>query len=340
MVENAQIGDQQRRLTTILAADVVNYSGLMARDEKATLSRLKQYRRVFEDMFGRHGGRLFNTAGDSILAEFGSAVEAVRCAIAIQDELRLLNSASDAEGQMQFRIGVNIGDVLVEDGNLYGDGVNVAARLESLAEPGGICTAASVVELVKSKVSFAFEDLGPQTVKNIPEPIRAYKMATADASGQAPNGERRTQQRPKRRKYYGVGGLVALGVVVVSAAVVALTAPGWLGLSDTSELSNAQAKRLKPYIGMTAHGKTTDGSPLSIHLNKDGVAKVTWRLARGGEIAKDNGRWWISKKGHLCVEFTYFSQGRAFCRTLRYVSGQLRAISFSKAFPDWVLIAR
>ncbi len=143
----------KRRLTTILAADVEGYSRLMRADEEATLATLTAYREIIDGLIARHEGRIFSTGGDSVLAEFGSAVEAVRAAISIQEELKVRNAELAEELQMKFRVGINVGDVMVEDGNLFGDGVNVAARLEGLAEPGGICISGSAYEQVESKLT-------------------------------------------------------------------------------------------------------------------------------------------------------------------------------------------
>ena len=176
---------QQRRLATILAADVFGYSRLMAEDEEDALRTLKAHRSVVDRLIARHDGRIFNTAGDSVLAEFGSAVEAVRCAISIQEELRVRNAQIDENRRMVFRIGINVGDVLVDGTNLYGDGVNVAARLEGIAEPGNICISGSVFALVKNKLTYGFEDIGPQMVKNIPEPVPAFRLTSGSGAPQA-----------------------------------------------------------------------------------------------------------------------------------------------------------
>ena len=177
---------QQRRLTTILAADVFGYSRLTAENEEDTLRTLKAHRAVINRLIERHDGRIFNTAGDSVLAEFGSAVEAVRCAITIQEELRVRNAQIAENRRMLFRIGVNVGDVLVDGDNLYGDGINVAAQLESIAEPGNICISGSVFALVKNKLSYGFEDIGPQTVKNIPDPVPAFRLIHGSGASQVP----------------------------------------------------------------------------------------------------------------------------------------------------------
>ena len=176
---------QQRRLATILAADVFGYSRLTAENEEDALRTLKAHRAVIDRLIERHEGRIFNTAGDSVLAEFGSAVEAVRCAITIQEELRVRNAQIDEKRRMDFRIGINVGDVLVDRNNLYGDGVNIAARLESIAAPGSICISGSVFALVKNKLSYGFEDIGLQTMKNIPEPVSAFRLAPSPSTKQA-----------------------------------------------------------------------------------------------------------------------------------------------------------
>ncbi len=165
-----------RKLTTILQADVVGYSQLMATDEEAAMTTLRAYRAFVDSQISKHGGRIFSTAGDAVLAEFGSAVEAVRCAISIQEDLRVRNSELPEERQMWFRIGINVGDVMIEKDDLFGDGVNVAARLEGLAEKGGICISGSTFDQVKNKLSIAFKDIGPQNVKNIPYPVPAFQL--------------------------------------------------------------------------------------------------------------------------------------------------------------------
>jgi hypothetical protein len=150
---------------------------------KRTLRRLASYRSVTDDFIARYGGRIFNTAGDAVLAEFPSAVEAVRCAIDIQESLRTRNMAYPPSRHMSFRIGITIGDVVERDGDLLGDGVNIAARLEGLAEVGGICISRSVHEQVANKLSVRFADIGAQEVKNIPTPIHAYMVAMRREDG-------------------------------------------------------------------------------------------------------------------------------------------------------------
>ncbi len=173
----------KRKIAAIFAADIAGYSRLVAEDEEETLRRLASYRQVTDDFIARYGGRIFNTAGDAVLAEFPSAVEAVRCAIDIQESLRTRNMAYPASRQMSFRIGITIGDVVERDGDLLGDGVNIAARLEGLAEVGGICVSRSVHEQVANKLSVQFADIGAQEVKNIPNPVYAYLVAMRREDG-------------------------------------------------------------------------------------------------------------------------------------------------------------
>jgi TolB-like protein len=168
---------EERRLAAILAADVAGYSRLMANDEAATLARLKQFRSgVIEPAIGHFKGQIVGSAGDSLLAEFKSALNAVECAVRVQNELASLNSSFEPDARMNFRIGVNVGDVIADANTIYGEGVNIAARLEKLAEPGGICIGRGVYEQIKSKLPLTFKDLGSQQVHNIPEPIQAYAV--------------------------------------------------------------------------------------------------------------------------------------------------------------------
>src|SRR3954454_16470429 len=173
----------KRKIAAIFAADIAGYSRLVAEDEEETLRRLASYREVVDDFIAKAGGRIFNTAGDAVLAEFPSAVDAVRCAIDIQESLRTRNMAYPPSRQMSFRIGITIGDVVERDGDLLGDGVNIAARLEGLAEVGGICISRAVHEQVANKLSVQFADIGAQEVKNIPTPVHAYMVAMRREDG-------------------------------------------------------------------------------------------------------------------------------------------------------------
>src|SRR6516225_8115844 len=177
-------GQQQRverRLAAILAADVAGYSRLMGEDEEGTLAALKAIRRELGNpKITEHRGRIVKTTGDGMLVEFPSVVDAVRCAVEVQREMALRNTEIQAERRIEFRFGINLGDIIIEDDDIYGDGVNVAARLDALAEPGGICVSRVVRDQVRDKVDFGFEDLGEQQVKNIARSIRVYRIPIAE----------------------------------------------------------------------------------------------------------------------------------------------------------------
>jgi class 3 adenylate cyclase len=176
----------ERKLATILSADVAGYSRLMAEDEEQTLRIFRGHREVFESVVAMHRGRIFNTAGDAILAEFPSAVDAVRCATEIQTAVRTRNDQFPEARQVKFRIGVNLGDVMVQGGDLLGDGVNVAARLQAAAEPGGICISGSVYDQIRNKLSLSFRSLGERSFKNIPQPVRTFSIAETEDHGALP----------------------------------------------------------------------------------------------------------------------------------------------------------
>jgi adenylate cyclase len=180
----------ERKLAAILHADIKGYSRLMGEDEVGTLRMLTAYREVTDALIQQHRGRIVGTAGDSILAEFASAVEAVQCAVEIQQALKTKNADLPAERRMEFRIGINVGDVIVEGPQIYGDGVNIAARLEALAEGGGVCISGTVYDQIENKLALNYEYCGEQTVKNIAKPVRVYRVqreaeATATAQGRA-----------------------------------------------------------------------------------------------------------------------------------------------------------
>lgn len=167
----------ERKLVTILSADVAEYSRLMAEDEEQTLRTFREHSETFRALVDMHNGRVFNTAGDALLAEFTSPLEAVRCATDIQSALRTRNDLLPRERQVRFRIGVNLGDVMMQGTDLLGDGVNVAARLQSAAEPGGICISGSVYDQIRNKLSLSIESLGERRFKNIPLPVRTFTIA-------------------------------------------------------------------------------------------------------------------------------------------------------------------
>ena len=166
----------RRRLSAIMCADVAQYSKLMERDEDGTLDRLRTYRDVMSSLTDRHNGRIVNTWGDAVIIEFASVIEAVQCAVDIQNELSVRNADLPDLNRMDFRIGINLGDIMVEGDDIYGDGVNVAARLQELAPRGGIMLSQSVYDQVKAKVALGFDPLGPQKVKNVSDPVETYSV--------------------------------------------------------------------------------------------------------------------------------------------------------------------
>jgi adenylate cyclase len=174
----------KRKLSAVLSADVKGYSRLMGQDETGTVSRLKQYRELMTDLIRHYNGRVVDSPGDNLLSEFSSAVDAIECAVAIQKELGNRNAALPDEQKMAFRIGINLGDVIADGDRLYGDGINIAARIESLALPGGICISGTIFDQIKNKLQLGIEDLGKHRAKNIAEPLRVYRVKTdAEASG-------------------------------------------------------------------------------------------------------------------------------------------------------------
>jgi adenylate cyclase len=206
-----------RKLAAIVAADVAGYSRLMAADEEGTLARLKGHRAALIDpKIAEHGGRIIKTTGDGMLVEFASVVDALRCLVEIQRGMLERNADIPAEKRIDFRVGINVGDVIVDCDDIYGDGVNVAARLESLAEPGGILVAGVVRDQVRDKLSFSFDDLGDQSVKNIPRSVRAYRVRLND-DGPPP--------LPKRAARVGMGGR-RIAAIVAAALLLTVVAGG------------------------------------------------------------------------------------------------------------------
>ena len=227
----------KRKIAAIFAADIAGYSKLVAEDEEETLRRLASYRAVMDDFIARAGGRIFNTAGDAVLAEFPSAVEAVRCAIDIQESLRTRNMAYPPSRHMSFRIGITVGDVVERDGDLLGDGVNIAARLEGLAAVGGICISRTVHEQVANKLSVVFADIGEQHVKNIPTPVHAYMIAMRPDDARPETPVKKPATRPAWLWPAVLGAVCVIGFGV--AAIVYLT----MSWPDQHDASNRPAPR-------------------------------------------------------------------------------------------------
>jgi adenylate cyclase len=262
----------KRKIAAIFAADIAGYSRLVAEDEEETLRRLASYREVVDDFIARAGGRIFNTAGDAVLAEFPSAVDAVRCAIDIQESLRTRNMAYPPSRQMSFRIGITIGDVVERDGDLLGDGVNIAARLEGLAEVGGICVSRAVHEQVANKLSVQFADIGAQEVKNIPTPVHAYMVAMRreDGSYATPQLKKVSGKAAPAPNWMwplvvGVVSIVAIGVggflyftkLETTRALIAAPPPA------PAPSATASAAAPSPMPGMAAKAPMPTPAPMS-----------------------------------------------------------------------------
>lgn len=228
----------ERKLAAIFSADVKGYSRLMGDDELATVRTLTTYREVMTNLIQAHRGRVVDSPGDNMLAEFASVVDAVQCATEIQKELTTRNTSLSSHRQMAFRIGINVGDVLTENGRLYGDGVNIAARLEGLAEAGGICLSETAYTQIKNKLELGYEYIGEQQVKNIAEPVRAYKVQLHPGTAALGVNQRTEAVRPaiqpghstsafwsRRKSILVLGGLLLLAAVVVAVPHLSLRLP-------------------------------------------------------------------------------------------------------------------
>lgn len=179
----------ERRLAAILSADVKDYSRLMGDDDVATVETVTAYREAMAELISQHRGRVVDSPGDNLLAEFSSVVAAVQCSVSIQQELTARNADLSVDRRMEFRIGVNLGEVIVEGDRIYGDGVNIAARVQGLAEAGGVCISGSVCDEISSKLSLDCESVGEHTLKNIDEPVRVYRVRVdSSPRGEAPPG--------------------------------------------------------------------------------------------------------------------------------------------------------
>jgi class 3 adenylate cyclase len=264
----------KRKIAAIFAADIAGYSRLVAEDEEETLRRLASYREVIDDFIAKANGRIFNTAGDAVLAEFPSAVDAVRCAIDIQESLRTRNMAYPPSRQMSFRIGITIGDVVERNGDLLGDGVNIAARLEGLAEVGGICVSRAVHEQVANKLSVQFADIGAQEIKNIPTPVHAYMVAMRREDG--------TYATPKLKK--PASKLAAAPVwmwplVVAVVSVVAILVTGFLYNTKLKQtVTAAVAPAATPSAAMPSAAPAADAvapSPMPTQMAKAPMAPMS-----------------------------------------------------------------
>jgi adenylate cyclase len=216
----------KRKLSVILSADVEGYSRLMGDDEEATVRTLTSYRKAMTALIQQHNGRVIDSPGDNLLAEFVSVVDAVQGAVAVQKELNSRNDQLPENRRMQFRIGINLGDVIQEDERIYGDGVNIAARLEGLSDPGGICISKTAFDQIESKLPYGYEFLGDQSVKNIAKPVGAYRvlMEPRVTVAEAPDAvvgkpAFSGQTSPAFRNYGNPGDYYAGGFVCLACAI-------------------------------------------------------------------------------------------------------------------------
>jgi class 3 adenylate cyclase len=206
----------KRKLSAILIADVEGYSRLMGEDEDATIRTLTTYRELMSTLIQKHRGRVVDSPGDNLLAEFGSVVDAVRCAVEIHEELRVRNAELPENRKIAFRIGINLGDVVEEGERIYGDGVNIAARVEGLAEGGGICVSGTFYDSIENKLSLSYESIGEHTVKNTKEPVRVYQMRVG------PEAAAHKEARPKHWGWSVLAAVIALILVVGAVAIWSL----------------------------------------------------------------------------------------------------------------------
>jgi adenylate cyclase len=216
-VDKTRPREVKRKLTAILNADVKGYSRLMSEDEKGTVRTLNAYKEVITNLIQHHRGRVVDAPGDNVLAEFGSVVDALECAVEIQKELKTKNAELPENRRMEFRVGVNLGDVIEDGEQILGDGVNIAARLESLSDAGGICISGTAFDHVKNKLNLGYKYLGEQTVKNILEPVRVYRVLMEPEAAGKVIGEKKAKPRQLQRSAIG---LVVIIIVVIAAFVI------------------------------------------------------------------------------------------------------------------------
>jgi adenylate cyclase len=216
----------KRKLTTMFSADVAEYSRLMAEDEAATVKTLKTYREIMTELIRQHRGRVVDSPGDNVLAEFTSVVDAVQCAVSVQKELQARNAELPENRRMEFRIGINLGDVIEEEDRIYGDGVNIAARLEAMANPGGICISKTAFDQIETKLPLGYEYLGEQSVKNIPKAVGAYRVLMEPRVTVAEEIEKEKAVPVWRRKAIFVGAIAVLvGAIAVAIWIFYLRPP-------------------------------------------------------------------------------------------------------------------
>ncbi len=228
----------KRKISAILSADVVGYSQLMEADEVSTVQTVESYRKTVCSLIEQHSGRVIDSPGDNILSEFGSVVDAVQCAVEVQHVIKAKNTVLPEARRMEFRIGINLGDVIEEEDRTYGEGINIASRIEGLADAGGICVSDSAYQQIKRKLSLGYEDLGEHSVKNITDPVRVYRIpidsSSARGAGTKKAGFRRLQ---RGASLIAVGLLIGIGALTAWNHYLGRTAPLDVGESETAATS-------------------------------------------------------------------------------------------------------
>jgi adenylate cyclase len=270
----------KRKLIAIFSADAVGYSRLMAEDEAATVKTIATYREVMTVLIKQHRGGVVDSQGDNLLAEFASVVDAVQCAVAVQNEFQTRNAELAENRKMEFRIGINLGDVIDEEDRIYGDGVNIAARLESLADPGGICISKTAFDQIETKLPLGYEYLGEQSVKNIPKPVGAYRVLMQPRVTKA--GE------PEKKRSAGIRFRTSIvGAIAIVVAIIAVGIWQFYMGSPTIEPASLDKMALplpdKPSIAVLAFDNLT-GDPSQEYFS-DGISEeIITALSKVGEL--------------------------------------------------------
>jgi adenylate cyclase len=269
----------KRKLTAILSADVKGYSHLMGEDEKGTVRTLNAYKEIMSGLIQHHHGRVVDSTGDNLMAEFASVVDAVECSVEIQKELKTRNAELPENRRMEFRIGVNLGDVIEEEGRIYGDGVNIAARIESLSEAGGVCISGSAFDFVGKKLSLGYEYFGVHTVKNIEKPVRVYRVLMEPETA----GKIIDEKRPKLWPRAAIGVVVVLMIIVAAMVVWKLSAPPAKQVEVASKEKMALPLPDKPSIAVLPFAYTS-GDPKHEYLSDGITDEVITALSKSSQL--------------------------------------------------------
>jgi adenylate cyclase len=273
----------KRKLTAILSADVKGYSRLMSEDEVATVEILKQYRRIMAALIKQYSGRVVDSPGDNLLADFSSVTDAVQCAMEIQGELKSRNAELPENRRMEFRIGINLGDVIDEGERIYGEGINIASRLEGLSDEGGVCISSSVYNQVKNKLELNYEDIGEQTVKNIPDPIRVYCIGGKDKDAEVQGVKKLSGRIKKRHKIVMVALILLIASVAIFIVLRSYRSESPQPVETASKLKTTSLMPSKPSIAVLPF-KNLSGDPEQEYFS-DGITNdIITDLSRFREL--------------------------------------------------------